>query len=147
MNTTTAETRQMALAKYLECAIDDLREGYSEEILTLGNKEYLVLTDNEADEKVTEEIKNSLWAFNASFILSECGLDLSGEESLKQMQERNCEDANDFILSLVEKCCGLDKFVEAAISADGRGHYLDQYSGNENEVVLNNETFYIYRIN
>ena len=35
-----------------------------------GGKEedYLVLTDKEADVKVKEDILNSLWAFNSSFL-------------------------------------------------------------------------------
>lgn len=36
--------------------------------------EFLVLTDDEADEKAKEYIKETLWAFNAGFILSTCGL-------------------------------------------------------------------------
>lgn len=109
--------------------------------------DYLCLTDSEADEKAAEYIKDSLWAFNASFILSECGLDSIGEQSLRTMQEKSCESANDFILSLVERTCGLESFVKAAISADGRGHFLSSYDGEENEVELNGETYYIYRTN
>lgn len=113
----------------------------------IGREEYLVLTDEEADLKAAEDIKESLWAFNASFILGECGLDFSGEESLKHMQEKACEGANDFILSLVEKTCGFDSFVKSAISADGRGHFLSSYDGEENEVNYKGIYFFIYRIN
>ena len=110
--------------------------------------DYLVLTDEEADEACAEYIADSLWAFNASFILSECGLDGSGEESLRQMQEKSCEGANAFILSLVENTCGITEFAESAISADGRGHFLSQYDGEETEQETENDgTFYIYRTN
>jgi len=115
-----------------ECEVDD----------------YLVYTDDEADEACKEYIRDSLWAFNAEFICSECGLDQSGAESLRSMQEKSCEGANDFILSLVTETCGLDEFVESAISADGRGHFLSPYDGEENEVETENDgTFYIYRQN
>jgi len=30
---------------------------------------------------------------------------------------------------------------------DGRGHSLASYDGNENEETVNDETYYIYRIN
>jgi hypothetical protein len=38
---------------------------------------------------------------------------------------------------------GLEGFVEEAVSADGRGHFLSSYDGEENE----QDGFYIYRIN
>lgn len=117
------------------------------DIITLGRMEFRVLTDEEADAAAGEYIKDSLWAFNASFILGECGLDLSGEDSLRQMQEKSCESANDFILSLVEKTCGLDSFVESAISADGRGHFMSSYDGNEDEVQSGGKYWFVYRIN
>lgn len=132
-----------ALAKFLECDASEITENSDNEY-SHGNAEYLVLTDAEADEKAHEYIKDSLWAFNASFILGECGLDFSGEESLRAMQEKSCESANDFILSLVERTCGLDSFVESAISADGRGHFLSQYDGNEGEAVGG---YFVYRTN
>lgn len=115
--------------------------------VTLGHMEFRVLTDEEANEACADYVKDSLWAFNASFILEECGLDFSGEESLKAMQNKACENANDFILSLVEKTCGLESFVDAAVSADGRGHFLSGYDGNENEVKVNGKYWYVYRIN
>jgi hypothetical protein len=114
----------------------------------LDRGDYLLLTDAEADEKTAEYIKDSLWAFNASFILSECGLDGSGEESLRYMQEKSCEGANDFILSLVEKTCGLKDFVSSAISVDGRGHFIAQYDSEEVEIrISDGETLYLYRCN
>jgi hypothetical protein len=60
------------------------------------------------------------------------------------MQSKKCEGANDAILALIEKTDGgLDGFVEEAISADGRGHFLSSYDGNENH----ESGFYIYRTN
>ena len=119
----------------LECDSDEAKSRIVRQacLAIIESGDYLVLTDKEADEKTAEYIKDSLWAFNADFILSECGLDLSGSESLKTMQEKSCESANDFVLSLVEKTCGLASFVKAAISADGRGHFLASYDGEENK--------------
>lgn len=118
------------------------------------NADYFVYTDEEADEAMIEEVRQSAWAFNAEFILEECGLDLSGAESLRNMQSESCEYANDFILSLIEKCSDIETFAEAAASADGRGHFLARYDGDENEITLpdsitgnGEKTFYIYRVN
>jgi hypothetical protein len=132
-----------ALSKFLNVTAEDLTED-RDNSFSCGREEYLVLTDEEADEAVEEYIKDSLWAFNASFILDCCGLPHSGgEESLKTMQEKSCEGANDFILALVEKTCGLQEFVEEAIAADGRGHFLSSYDGEEVE----EGDYFIYRTN
>jgi hypothetical protein len=40
-----------------------------------------------------------------------------------------------------------DDFIEAVIEADGRGHTLSSYDGNENEVSFDDEWYYIYRTN
>jgi hypothetical protein len=124
-----------------------------------NGKSYLVLTDEEANDKCAEYIRESLWAFNTDFILSHCKLPLELEKAIRSFQEMECEGANDAMLALVEKCGDFDKFVEDAISADGRGHFLAGYDGNENEITVtmaktdtdktsdNTETFYIYRTN
>ena len=110
-------------------------------------EDYLVCTDEEADEAVTNYIKESLWAFNADFILNVCGLDGSGVLALKNMQETLCKDSNDFVLSLVRGTCGLEYFVECAVNVDGKGEFLSSYNGVENEFELDGEYYYIYRLN
>ena len=148
MNKIKAVNAIEALADYLECDPDDLTSEnhthYGLEVFSLGNKEYAIGTDAEADEACAEYIKDSLWAFNASFICSECELPSELEEALQSMQETRCESANDSILALVERSRGgLESFVSSAISADGRGHFLSSYDGEENEAG----EFFVYRIN
>jgi len=40
-----------------------------------------------------------------------------------------------------------DDFIEEVISADGRGHTLSSYDGEEGEITFQNEWYYIYRTN
>ena len=40
-----------------------------------------------------------------------------------------------------------DDFIDDVINSDGRGNGLSGYDGNENEVVYQEEWYYIYRIN
>ena len=40
-----------------------------------------------------------------------------------------------------------DDIIEAVIEADGRGHTLSSYDGNENEISFDDEWYYIYRTN
>jgi hypothetical protein len=136
--------KRKALAAHLgEKKRDITVTTYDENTYDAPGAEYMVLTDEEADEKCAEYIKETLWAFNADFILDECGLDGSGVDSLRTMQSEACEGANDFILSLIEGTCGLEEFTESAVSADGRGHFMSSYDGNEDESA----GFYIYRVN
>jgi hypothetical protein len=138
------------LANFLEVEVDELNQTtYDENTFEYGNQEYLVLAENERDEAVKEYIKETIWAFNPSFLASETELP---EEVFKALSDK-CESANAPILKLVEKTCGLDDFVSDAVDADGYGHFLSQYDGEENEESLMNqetnkrEYYYIYRQN
>lgn len=109
------------------------------------NKDYMVLTDEEADEKAKEYITETLWAFNPGFLADMTDFDI---EIFKAIRDNGkCEDNNDVLFNTIKKTCGIDTFVEAAIQADGRGHFMSSYDGNEYEEEINGETFYIYRLN
>ena len=111
----------------------------------LDGGEYLVLTDDEADEKAKQEILETLWAFNSEFILSCCELDSSRcvVASLRDMQENCCESCNAFIRALIEGTCGIGEFVYQAIESDGREHFIATYDDEENE----QDEYFIYRVN
>lgn len=129
-----------ALANFLGEDQEEINQSsYNENLFEYGNQEYLVLTDEEADEEVKEYIKETLWAFNASFLADETDMP---KEIFEALQPK-CEGANEAILKLVEKTCGLDEFVESAVQSDGRGHFLSTYDGEENE----EEKYFIYRTN
>ena len=128
--------KALALADFLECDPSIIEENNDNYFSTEGC-EYLVLTDDEADESCKEYIEYSLWAFNASFLACETGLP---SEIFEALQDQ-CEGANDAILACIEQNEGLDAFVESAISADGRGHFLSHYDGNEEE----SNDFFIYQ--
>ena len=124
-----------ALADFLGESVENLRDNGSNYIQVVDGLEYLVLTEEEADQVVQEYIEDSLWAFNAEFILETCGFDSGSNvtNSLRKMQEESCEGCNDFIRALVDGTCGIDEFVDQAIIADGRGHFLSSYDGEEEE--------------
>ena len=94
----------------------------------IDDQDYLVLTDEQADEAVREEIEEMVWAFNPSFLFAHTGVD-SG--TLKIVQESLCEDANEAITAMIKD---FDYFVEEAVRMDGRGHFLAGYDHKEHEV-------------
>ena len=130
-----------ALAKYLEIDVEDTNET-NWGTLEADGGEFLVLTDYEADDKAYSEIEESLWAFNADFIIDMCGFS-SGKKSLTAMQRESCEDCNEFIKAMIEGTCGLGAFVQSDIESDGRGHFISTYDGEEVE----QDDYFIYRIN
>lgn len=110
-----------------------------------GPGEWLVGTDEEADEFVREYIEDSLWAFMPAFLASTTGLDQSVFDAF--VKADLCEGANKAIASLIKSTCGIDRFVEQAVSADGRGHFLSSYDGEEREVKVGETYLYFYRVN
>lgn len=134
-----------ALSMYLECEEDEISEGYDECTFEYGFKEYLVCTDEEADEKCEEYILDTLWAFNTSFIMDYIDTrtdydDRSLRKCLDKIQEL-CEDSNYLIKLLIGN--RLDEFIEDAIRSDSRGHYLASYDGEE----IEEGGYFIYRTN
>lgn len=108
---------------------------YEDSLYDVGLKnEFLVLTDEEADEKAKEYILDTLWAFDTHFLQSHTGVD---SEIFKLLADK-CESANEAILRMIKD---EDEFVADAIVADGRGHFINSYDGEEHEV----EDFYIYK--
>jgi hypothetical protein len=80
--------------------------------------EYLVLTDGEADDAADE----SLESYIEGCILLEC------PPAVAQYFDR-------------------DSWKRDALLSDGRGHLLASYDGEENEVKVGGEWYYIYRVN
>lgn len=140
MTTETTDPRILALAKHLDCDPDEITEGYGDNRFEHGRAEYLVLTDDEADEAARERIEESLWAFNTSFLRAHAPSlsSASAEKAIAKVQEELCEGANELIAALIPNMAA---FVRDAIAADGRGHFLAGYDGEENE----EGSFYIYR--
>lgn len=120
----------------------EITEGYDENIAEVENREYMVLTDEEADQAASDYINESVWAFNANFIIEHCDVldyDDASEKVIKAIQDQ-CESGNDAMKKLIND---MDEFVQDAIDADGRGHFLNTYDGEEYET----DNYYIYRMN
>lgn len=108
----------------------------------------LILTDEEADEEAKRIILESVWAFNPSFLDAHIKSGKRLDKMIAKLQKDNSENCNDMLLAMID-----DKqhFVDDAICADGRGHFIATYDGNENEETVKIEgqeaiTFYLYQI-
>jgi len=140
--------RILAIKEAADCTLDEAETFFDE-------GDWYAYTDDEADEKCQERIKESLWAFNASFIVnSSAGYgDLTAEETaaaikaIEAAQQTQCESLNGLIYLIIGGEEGLADFTTDAIRADGRGHFLSQYDGDEYEATINGTTYYCYRAN
>lgn len=146
MNDYDLTAKVNALAKYLGIEASEITRQlcnhYGMTSLEADGCEYAIATDSEADKAARESMEQSIWAFNASFILEACCLPLELEDGLKAWQEKECEGCNDALLRMVNKQAG-NSFFEDAISQDGRGHFMSSYDGEENE----QDGYYIYQLN
>ena len=123
-----------ALKKHTNCEYSDItKEGKT--TYFIGDQEYLVLNDKEAQKRCEEDIKQSIWAFNSSFLSFHTDIN---EDIIKSVQE-HCESSNDMLLNSIKD---IEKFINEAIASDGRGHFISYYDGHEHE---ENDLF-IYRL-
>ena len=132
-------TKQQALANFLEVGVTDFEINNDEYILPNGDS-YFVLTDQESDEYATSEIEDMLWAFDANWLAGYTGLHKAVFESLSA----GYENSNEAIMALINNAGSMDEFVQDAIDADGRGHFVANYDGDEIELE---NGYYAYRVN
>src|SRR3989339_1726007 len=101
------------LAKHLETDTDDISANMADD--------YLVCTEEEADEAVKKAVLSSLWAFRPSFIVSHMAYKPEHmaerdeiEKSLNKIQCSLCETANFLVKSMIKD---IDHFVDDAVSS------------------------------
>ena len=138
------DLRIKELASFLDTSIDNI-EATNNPILFIvdGIEEYLVCTDEEADQLATDYILDSLYCFNTDFIFYHSILNTENSDDnscmdLIQTLQHDCN--NKAILELIED---IDSFIQDAIISDGREHFIAFYDGMENI----QGDFFIYRYN
>ncbi len=136
----TQEDRDAAARFYLEDE-DAESSTYDETEYGGGNYTHRILTDEEADEAAFAYIRESVWAFNASFLVDYLPNGVS-EEVIEALLPQ-CEGANEALLSMIGD--RFEEFASDAIATDGRGHFLNSYDGNEDEFEFAGRTWYAVR--
>ena len=148
------KNRKIALQRHLDLEKKEMDQmldvGWQDNTVEIYRDEYMVLTEEEANEMCERYIKDNLWAFNAEFILNHCNnseMDNwewdAAKTALQEAQGRFAESLNGLVRALIYN---MDEFVDDAICEDGRGHFLASYDGYENEEMVDGVTYYIYRL-
>ena len=131
------EDRIKALSKALSIPTDEAEE-------LIDNETYKVFTDIEATEKAEENINETLWAFNKSFLDGHSeAISQIPDAHFQKMQGELCESFNDAVEAMIDD---FDHFVEDSILSDGRAHFMNTYDGEELEEQINGHWLYIYRV-
>jgi hypothetical protein len=137
------EDRRAALGALLEVDLCDVEEAdFGVNTFAAGGLgEFLILTDEEADEAASEAIERDLWAFQPDFLehYMPSGVDAS---VLQAIAEAKYEDASEAFASMLG-VDGVEAVKRDAIAYDGRGHFLAQYDFEERE----SGDFFAYRVN
>ena len=83
-------TKQEALAKFLEIKEEEIEETkHDENELEASGGEYLVLTDDEADQRTADYLRESVWACTPSFLIAHMPEGVS--EEIIEMAQEKCE--------------------------------------------------------
>lgn len=125
--------------------IEDAMYFEDEEFISIdvGLRTYAVLNDEQAFDLVVEEIEENLWTFQSWFLSNVTGIDTIVFDAI---QNNNGEDSNnEAIKSLLDAVdVSIDSVAEQAIIADGLGHFIAQYDGEE--IPTEYQDYSIYRI-
>lgn len=152
---TRLEINMEVLAEFADIATSEIKQAeWTDEpnrLATDYDEEYLILTDEEAEEMARDYIIDMLWSFNADFLIDHMdavdSLNTREREvfkkSLEKIQCDLCEGANPIVSALVGD--NIDNLIEDAIEADGRGWFIGQYDGSEDELEYDGADYYIYR--
>ena len=152
---TRLEINMEVLAEFADIATSEIKQAEwtddPNRLATNYGEEWLILTDEEAEEMTRDYIINELWSFNADFLMDhmdsvdllntrECG---AFKKSLEKIQWNLCESSNPIVSALVGD--NIDNLIEDAIEADGRGWFIGQYDGSEDSIEYDGVDYYIYR--
>lgn len=143
------------LAEYADIATNKIKQAEwandPNRLVTNYGEEWLILTDEEAEEMARDYIIKMLWSFRTDFLMDHMdavdSLNTREREvfkkSLEKIQCDLCEGANPIVSALVSD--NIENLIDEAIEADGRGCFIGFYNGSEDSIEYDGVDYYIYR--
>lgn len=104
---------------------------YGLPVIVYDGKEYALGTEKQVAKAAYNAIMDSVWAFNADWLVRHMRRGMLSEEGVKQIQLASSESANEMFKNMLTN---KKQFVEDSIDADGRAHFLSTYDGEEYEL-------------
>ena len=134
MNITTICDLALLTTDELEEYVSENATNYSHyglPVIKIDGEEFAIaMNDKEADKACYEYIENTIWAFSPYFLEQMTDVPAGIFEALHD----KCDLINEELQILVMSTCGMDCFVEQAISDDGRGYFIAICDGKEIEL-------------
>lgn len=97
--------------------------------------DFMVLTQLEAYLELGNMLKINTWTFKDD-IIKYC-LNGESDDVIKSFRDMVMgEECNAFLLSFINKTCGLDNLIQNIITDNNRGLYLSNYDGKE--IIMEN---------
>lgn len=119
-------------------AVDKKRDSHwGLPVLIIDNEEYAVAESNEAASKaVRRVVEDSICYFRPDFLATHSDV----PEEVFEFLANKCFDNNEAYKAMIYD---MDDFIDDAIDADGRGHFLNSYDSKEYGIGK----YFLYRIN
>jgi hypothetical protein len=126
--------------------IADVIDNYGQEDFTfeLEGCEYRVINSNDIDQIQQDELESDpyiLGCFNAWFIADIMETDQDAIEAIQQAE------AYEGLGKMIIAADKVEELQERYSSADGYGHHFGHYDGEELEIIVDDMTFHIFRVN
>ena len=138
------EAKRSALAAFLKVSPDEITSWWpngTHRRFEYARKEFLVLTNEEANEEAARAIMERLWAFNADFLFDFLGVrNPVARNAHEKMMGNICESGNEIVELMIG--ARMPEFIRTVIASDGRGEFLAPYDSYEWE----QDGFYVYRV-
>ena len=132
-NEVTAEDIKNALA------VNKERETYQElPVIIIDDEEYIVAEgEEEANKAARRAVEDTICYFRPDFLAAHSDVP---EKVFAFLAGTGCFDDNEAYKAMIYD---VDDFIDDAIDADGRGHFLNSYDSVEHEIG----EYFLYRIN
>ena len=137
--------RQQLLANHLGCDINTIKNSlYKENLFEHENSDYLVLSNEEADEETRKQITDTLWSLDALLIKQYIKTDIS-TETIEHIQAEMCPNCIHLLLALMEN---VDLFYKEIGKKFGRNYFIAFHDCLEHVIFEfeGNRRYYIYRL-
>ena len=124
--------------------IETVREMFDNSDHDMEDGNYRIIDSDSIDEIMQEELKSDLYilgCFNANFLANILGI------STKAIEMFQKSEAYKGIGELIISGGHLEELQEDYVSADGYGHHFAHYDGNEYEIEINGNNYYIFKTN
>lgn len=133
----------MSTFKLIRDMSENLSLERSEVVEMLRQDDIKLMSYAEAEAEAEQHIEQSLWAFNASFLVGYINAKID-TNTLQRIKQDSCEDCNEVFLALVGD--NLERLKSDAIGCDGIGHFLNTYDGDAYEYYYNGELYLYWRV-